>query len=740
MVERKRRREGDDRSPYDRLYERSKSPNTTQKDGSGLHSSGITNSNQASEYTFHPRIRARSQNLKRDDPVGEILYKDALRRQTKSTENLKLLSQAAFANKPSFVNESSKKMLAHKLIKEFEERTDEFFEQTQEHKFNYLHMCDFLKSLRFLRTNEDVKNQYFVHERTLLYDMWVILRGDQYNGVNERNLLVMLLAILGLNFPIPPYMTRINDSEHKDVLYASEENQGKSTAQCTGSPRGSQKGSPRGTHDPNSSNHEQNNQDIQDPQDPSVKKFEDSCSLSQKTGIFKAELLSPQASSVGSVVYLKSPPQTKQTLVNDDSESINQNAYGSPQQFLHNQVSADFGMNSAEREENQNAESRKMIINFGTFDDGENISFTDEEVQYISQVYEIFYLNRLHSTERNIKDYHNYSFTPAINESSKKLANAYREKQLDETARYFLETQKSPPADGKLTHADLLIYQKCVQQRKLQEKIQEFAKRELDLCPFTPKIIESRLTSSERDLNPTTDSKRSSTPSAASGIKRSEELFSMRKSFLEKRDQSYVEWYDRKHADECTFKPAISKRNRTLDVVNQSLEQIPDVDKSIERIKRGRMQRELRSLMNSRGIPINGVSTDRLPSFNCSLERVDFKQQASQQPTCSKRSSESRTHTRENSSVMNSGGMQEIRESNKSIPSGSTKNSETHELVEHLKSNQKVPMLRALSTNQLNNSHHNDQNQQQLGRKQSLQMAHNNIPPKGKTLIISKRL
>ena len=35
-----------------------------------------------------------------------------------------------------------------------------------------------------------------------MFDMWLVLKGDQFEGVTKRNLLVFLFAIVGLQFQI----------------------------------------------------------------------------------------------------------------------------------------------------------------------------------------------------------------------------------------------------------------------------------------------------------------------------------------------------------------------------------------------------------------------------------------------------------------------------------------------------------------------------------------------------------
>lgn len=47
-------------------------------------------------------------------------------------------------------------------------------------------------------------------ERILIFDMWRLLRGDEYQGVTPRNLKLFLTAVLGLSFP---WMYREDEEE-----------------------------------------------------------------------------------------------------------------------------------------------------------------------------------------------------------------------------------------------------------------------------------------------------------------------------------------------------------------------------------------------------------------------------------------------------------------------------------------------------------------------------------------------
>mmetsp|Transcript_1692 Transcript_1692/g.1531 ORF Transcript_1692/g.1531 Transcript_1692/m.1531 type:complete len:163 (-) Transcript_1692:1171-1659(-) len=112
---------------------------------------------------------------------------------------------------PKFTLSKSDEYVAKRLIKEFEELADGFFNPNVEHRFNFIQMVEFLRLMGFIKLNPaQVKTNYFQQERSLLFDMWIILQGERFNGVNERNLLVFLLSIMGLNFEIPPFVKQDN--------------------------------------------------------------------------------------------------------------------------------------------------------------------------------------------------------------------------------------------------------------------------------------------------------------------------------------------------------------------------------------------------------------------------------------------------------------------------------------------------------------------------------------------------
>lgn len=152
------------------------------------------------DATFVPNIHKRSKVIKRDVKIDTILYNDAMRRQHKSIEFAKKLNKNKTTNQK--MSEGSRKALASRFIREFDLAITEFMEGDKEQKMDYLQLNEFLKKLCFLKDSESVDLPHFTPERSLLYDLWYTLFADKYGGIHRRNLLVFLLAVLGLNYQI----------------------------------------------------------------------------------------------------------------------------------------------------------------------------------------------------------------------------------------------------------------------------------------------------------------------------------------------------------------------------------------------------------------------------------------------------------------------------------------------------------------------------------------------------------
>ena len=171
--------------------------------------------------TFKPNIQKKSKEMKREIKVEAILYSDAMRRQRKTVEVKKKLNKKKPA-KPH-ISDESRRALATRFIREFEVHISDILGENTEKKLDYLELNEFLKRLSFLKDADDIEQPQFTPERVLLYDTWFTLFADKYKGVHRRNLLVFLLAVLGLHFEI----TKIQKPEPKEgELFDPANNEG----------------------------------------------------------------------------------------------------------------------------------------------------------------------------------------------------------------------------------------------------------------------------------------------------------------------------------------------------------------------------------------------------------------------------------------------------------------------------------------------------------------------------------
>jgi len=67
---------------------------------------------------------------------------------------------------------------------------------------DYIKLGEILRRMNFLQSDRDFDNKH-APERSLLYDIWFILKGDSFGGISKRNLCQFLLVLLGINnFPL----------------------------------------------------------------------------------------------------------------------------------------------------------------------------------------------------------------------------------------------------------------------------------------------------------------------------------------------------------------------------------------------------------------------------------------------------------------------------------------------------------------------------------------------------------
>jgi len=555
-------------------------------------------------YTFQPKLQSKSKNIKRGEKVETLLYKDAIRRQNKSFE----IANSRPSVQNPIASSKSSKLLTNKLTKEFEEESLKFFSHSKEKKFNYLQMCEFLKRLRFIRDIKDVNSSHYIHQRSLLHIIWTVLRGDRYDGVSSDNLRVFLLAIMGLgketSTNILPSNIRINTAVSnetvgiinliKTTMASDRDAYCPSSKLCSPTLRFGD-GQPQNT----------TSSLRQDRDDFHFNNPKDSFTISQT-----------RESDHKKIAFTLA---TEQAESHNDFHQVHDTSLG-----ISNILTRKFSFQSEFPKATEPAiieddEIGENEISLGTFDKNKQISFTKEEITKISQTYDVFYCNRLHSQtpeqSRSKVGAASSTFQPEILTKSKDLANNYREKQLLNISNIIIDLDKKPPADGMLSHADLLIYQGLSSKHKMKKQKEKSVERELDECTFKPH------TNSFTRL-PTTSSNRLDTSfDFDSSNFRGERLYKIASNKKKPRvDRSSNDIDFEKSAEHCTFQPKVIKNPKTpLRLNTKTLETSKDFTKSVERMKKGRAQREYVRIMTEPRSP----SIENLPRFKFTLEKQE---------------------------------------------------------------------------------------------------------------------
>ena len=53
---------------------------------------------------------------------------------------------------------------------------------------DYIKLGEIFKKLNFLHNDNDFENPIIAQERSLLYEIWTILKGEEIGGITRRNL------------------------------------------------------------------------------------------------------------------------------------------------------------------------------------------------------------------------------------------------------------------------------------------------------------------------------------------------------------------------------------------------------------------------------------------------------------------------------------------------------------------------------------------------------------------------
>lgn len=247
--------------------------------------------------------------------------------------------------------------------------------------------------------------------------------------------------------------------------------------------------------------------------------------------------------------------------------------------------------------DSENAARENNSNQLGFFNEKNEWEVDEAGSRWIHSTYELFYRTRLASESlKKLKTSEDQGkFQPEISETSKVLAEHYRERLLEEFAQ-IMNTQNVPeiklPENGALTHTDLLVLQKKTQKLQHEKKGKEKIQDELKSCPFKPQI----------------NKKKSKT--LVNKGPRHLELYEMGKNKFSRVDRDPKEIEFEKNYEECTFKPDISQGVSVRSVKSSNKDYFAkDIDKTIERMRNARKERELVKLWTERGIPLKNCDS-----------------------------------------------------------------------------------------------------------------------------------
>ncbi len=80
----------------------------------------------------------------------------------------------------------------------------------------------------------------------------------------------------------------------------------------------------------------------------------------------------------------------------------------------------------------------------------------------------------------------------------------------------------------------------------------------------------------------------------------------------DKKDKDFNEWEYEKQCEECTFKPDIEKSKLNWDIFNPKMVFSKGIEKNIERLQKGRIEKNLIESLKKKGLAPNESRTNKL--------------------------------------------------------------------------------------------------------------------------------
>ena len=144
-----------------------------------------------SMLSFSPAVNKKSKIIKREADITQILFDDAIRRQSKKTES------PNYPTTHKFTSQNSEKLLVDRFKEEFSNQTTEILGENLE--VTYSELVYILDSMHFIKN--DSSDQGHKHEQDCIFQAWTKISGKDAETILKSSLFDFLLSVMNYESP-----------------------------------------------------------------------------------------------------------------------------------------------------------------------------------------------------------------------------------------------------------------------------------------------------------------------------------------------------------------------------------------------------------------------------------------------------------------------------------------------------------------------------------------------------------
>jgi hypothetical protein len=251
---------------------------------------------------------------------------------------------------------------------------------------------------------------------------------------------------------------------------------------------------------------------------------------------------------------------------------------------------------------------------YGRFSFYGNLELNESDVQNIHRDYKILYLNKI-AHKKEIDDLpDDNSYSPQVTKYSKELAENQKKKLLNQFKESIPLNLSS--SSSKLDYYQLSHFRIAQKEKELEDLRNSHLDEQLEECTFTPYVSDFKQAERKLHLSSTFQSKDSSkfhgTSPLSIGRERFLDLYSLNKPQSEKKDKDFNAYDYEKQCDQCTFKPDLEKSRLNNNIFSPKVIYSKGIEKSIERIQKGRIEKNLVENLRNKGLAPNDTRTNQI--------------------------------------------------------------------------------------------------------------------------------